>query len=284
MTADEWIKAASYRLTGLERPRAEARNLLALALQVSPEYLFSYPETEMSAENISTAELFIERRIVGEPLSRISGFREFWSLRFCIGDEVLDPRPDTEILVEAGLEAIKQREIPYILDLGTGSGCILLALLSEIRDAFGIGIDRAKGACRFAKRNSQRLGLSNRSAFLCADWGRALKAVTSQFQGFDLIVTNPPYIGTVQGPRPDTATESFDPPSALYAGIDGLSAYKELSHQIPKLMAASGTVVIEIGEGQAASVNKIFTDAGLRMKREFYDLGGHLRCLTFKVA
>ncbi|MEL0325262.1 MAG: HemK/PrmC family methyltransferase, partial [Rhodospirillales bacterium] len=196
MTADEWIKAASYRLTGLERPRAEARNLLALALQVSPEYLFSYPETEMSAENISTAELFIERRIVGEPLSRISGFREFWSLRFCIGDEVLDPRPDTEILVEAGLEAIKQREIPYILDLGTGSGCILLALLSEIRDAFGIGIDRAKGACRFAKRNSQRLGLSNRSAFVCADWGRALKAVTSQFQGFDLIVTNPPYIGT----------------------------------------------------------------------------------------
>jgi release factor glutamine methyltransferase len=284
MTADEWIKAASYRLRGLERPRAEARNLLALALQVSPEYLFSYPETEISAENISTAELFIERRIVGEPLSRISGFREFWSLRFCIGDEVLDPRPDTEILVEAGLEAIKQREIPYILDLGTGSGCILLALLSEIRDAFGIGIDRAKGACRFAKRNSQRLGLSNRSAFVCADWGRALKAVTSQFQGFDLIVTNPPYVGTVQGPRPDTATESFDPPSALYAGIDGLSAYKELSHQIPKLMAANGTVVIEIGEGQAASVNKIFTDAGLRMKGEFYDLGGHLRCLTFKVA
>ena len=187
-------------------------------------------------------------------------------------------------MVEAGLEAIKQWEIPYILDLGTGSGCILLALLSEVRDAFGIGVDRAKGACRFAKMNGERLGLSNRSAFVCADWGRALKAVNSQFQGFDLIVTNPPYIGTIQGPRPDTATERFDPPSALYAGIDGLSAYKELSHQIPQLMAASGTAVIEIGEGQAASVNKIFTDAGLRMKGEFYDLGGHLRCLTFKVA
>jgi release factor glutamine methyltransferase len=284
MIADTWIRTAVSRLKDVERPRAEARLLLAHAMHVSSEHLFSHPEIEIPNDCLVIAEEFVRRRANGEPLSRILGYREFWSLLFAIGQEVLDPRPDTEILVEAGLDAIAGLQTPYILDLGTGSGCILLALLSERKRALGLGLDRSKGACKNALLNSQRLGLSNRAQFVCGDWAEAFSNIGNGFRGFDLVVSNPPYVGTLNGPRPDKATEQFDPPSALYAGPDGLDAYGKLAAQIPALLAPGGVVVIEIGEGQSAEVTKLFKQAGFIRQRELNDIGNRVRCLTFKLA
>jgi release factor glutamine methyltransferase len=284
MIADTWIRAAVSRLKDVERPRAEARLLLARAMHVSSEHLFSHPETEIPVEFAIIAEDFLRRRANGEPLSRILGYREFWSLVFAIGQDVLDPRPDTEILVEAGLDAINGLQTPYILDLGTGSGCILLALLSERGSAFGVGLDRSKGACKNALLNSQRLGLSDRVQFVCGDWAEAFSNIRNGFPGFNLVVSNPPYVGTVSGPRPDKATEQFDPPAALYAGPDGLDAYGKLAAQIPALLAPGGVVIIEIGEGQSTAVSKLFSQAGFIRQRELNDIGNRVRCLTFKLA
>ncbi len=284
MIADTWIRAAVARLNDVERPRAEARLLLAHAMRVPSEHLFSHPDTEIPDEFVIIAEDFLRRRANGEPLSRILGYRDFWSLNFAIGQEVLDPRPDTEILVEAGLDAIAGLQTPYILDLGTGSGCILLALLSERSGAFGVGLDRSKGACKNALLNSQRLGLSDRVQFVCGDWAEAFSNIRNGFPGFNLVVSNPPYVGTVSGPRPDKATEQFDPPAALYAGPDGLDAYGKLAAQIPALLAPGGVVIIEIGEGQSTAVSKLFSQAGFIRQRELNDIGNRVRCLTFKLA
>jgi len=193
-----------------------------------------------------------------------------------LGHGVLDPRPESETVVEAALDGSAACAAPpRLLDLGTGSGALLLALLSERDDMQGIGVDMSEAAIGVARANAARLGLAARARFVVGDWGDGL------IGPFDVIVSNPPYIE--QAAIPDLAPEvaRFDPPAALCGGADGLDAYRALAPQLTRLLASDGFAVVEIGAGQAVAVTAIFHQHGLLLKGERRDLGGILRCLTF---
>lgn len=277
--AGDWVAAAAARLSeaGIARARAEARSLLAAAMGTDAAALFAYPERPIAPDALASADDFLARRAAGEPLGRVLGVREFWSLPFRLAPDVLEPRPDTETLVAAALELKPDRKALRILDLGVGSGCILLALLSELPDATGLGVDRSPGAAAAAAGNAAALGLADRARFAVGDWGQALAD-----GAFDLVVSNPPYIARAEGPAPDAATVAFDPPAALWAGADGLDAYRALLPDAPRLTAPGGLVLLEIGAGQADAVAALAAAAGLTLLASRRDIAGHVRCLAFR--
>jgi release factor glutamine methyltransferase len=238
--------------------RREARLVVAAALGVDPAQLLGWPERAVAEEAHRRAREFVRRRAAGEPLSRLRGTREFWGLSFELSPETLDPRPDSETIVAAALEAVPDRAARLrVLDFGTGTGCLLLALLSELPNAHGIGLDRAPGAARTARRNAAALGLASRASFLVGDWAAAISG------RFDLIVSNPPYIarGDIAGLAPEV---QHDPLLALDGGSDALDAYRRLAPEIARLIG--GTAVLELGAGQAGSVGSIMRDAGLDVR------------------
>jgi release factor glutamine methyltransferase len=221
-------------------------------------------------------EALAARRLAREPMAYIMGSREFWSLPFEVGPAVLVPRPESETVVEAALAQIADRTAPLrILDLGTGSGCLLLALLSELPRASGLGIDRSAAALAIAKSNARRLGLAERAEFRADDWGRGLAGP------FDLIVCNPPYVARTAAESLAPEVRAFEPEEALFAGQDGLSAYHALVPDCARLLAEDGMVFLEIGQGQAASVEGIMRRHDLRLVASRPDLAGIERCLMF---
>jgi release factor glutamine methyltransferase len=252
--------------------RREARLVVAAALGLDPASLLGWPERPIDEAARARAAEFVRRRAAGEPLSRLRGTREFWSLTFALSPETLDPRPETETLVAAALDAVPDRAAPLrLLDLGTGTGCLLLALLSELPNAWGIGVDRAVGAAARARANAATLGLGRRAVFLAADWGAALDG------RFDLIVSNPPYIpsGDIASLAPEVRR---DPRPALDGGADGLGAYRALAPDLARLLG--GTAVLELGAGQARAVTGIMRSAGLDIRGVHPDLAGIERCLA----
>lgn len=267
---------AARRLTaaGVAGVRLDARLLLAHALGVTPDEILVRRGDRLTAAVAVDFENMLARRLAREPVSRIRGRREFWSLDFEIGPDTLDPRPDSETVVDAALACLADRGAPWrILDLGTGSGCLLLALLSELPAAVGIGTDRAPGALAVAAGNARRLGLDGRCRFLCGDWGAGLAG------RFDLIVANPPYvpIADIAGLEPEV--RDHDPILALAGGADGLDAYRAIAAELPGLLAAEGRAVVELGSGQAEPVAAIMEAAGLVISAVRPDLGGVARAL-----
>ena len=221
------------RAAGIDGPRLEARLLLAHALGVAPADLLRDRDAEAGKAVLAP---LLERRLAHEPLALILGAREFWSLRFAVSPATLIPRPESETLIEAALKAFEGRLAPgSILDLGTGTGCLLLAALSEFPTAFGVGLDRSADAAALARSNAVSLGLADRAAFLCADWARPLAA------RFDLVLCNPPYIPTceVDGLMPEVAC--YEPRTALDGGSDGLAAYRDL---VPEFLASCGRTAL----------------------------------------
>jgi release factor glutamine methyltransferase len=221
----------------------------------------------------------IDRRVAREPLSHILGHREFWSLDFRVDGSVLDPRPDSETLVEAGLAALAERDRPWrLLDLGTGSGCLLLALLKELPAATGVGVDRSPAALRIAADNADRLGLSGRARFASGDWAVGLAGE------FDLILCNPPYIPShaIAELAPEVAL--YEPRLALDGGPDGLACYRRLAPQLGPLAAPGGSIVLELGEGQANTVAGLMEGAGLTVGGVKRDLTGRARALVLQPA
>ncbi len=216
------------------------------------------------------------RRLAREPVSRILGAREFWGLPLAIDATVLDPRADTEALVAAVLGVLDgRRGAPLaVLDLGTGSGAILCALLHELPAATGLGIDRSVGACRVARRNLERLGFAGRAAIVCGCWGDAL------VRPFDVVVANPPYIrsGDVAGLEPDV--RDHDPLAALDGGADGFDAYRALTPRLPALLAPGGLAALECGWDQGVRVAGTMRAAGLVDVAVHPDLAGHGRVVT----
>jgi len=209
-------------------------------------------------------------------MSSILGRREFWSLDFVVTPDTLAPRPDSETLIEAVLAALPDRSAPLsLVDFGTGTGCLLLTLLSELPNAEGIGIDISRPALAIAGGNAKRLGLADRCRFLCSDWSAALEG------RFDLIISNPPYIpsGDIAGLEPEVAR--FEPLSALDGGADGLDAYRALAAQIPPLLKPGGIGAFEVGAGQAPQVAALLAEAGLTPRGIHRDLGGIERVVTF---
>lgn len=258
---------------GIPDARREARLILAHALGVETVTILGYPER--AVENAALYEALISRRAGREPLSHLTGRREFWSLEFEVTSATLDPRADSETLIEAALAAIPDHQAPLsVADFGTGTGCLLLALLSELPNARGLGIDIAEDTLAVARRNAARLGLAGRSLFVIGDWGDSLAGA------FDLIVGNPPYIpgGDIATLQPEVAI--FEPRRALDGGADGLDAYRRLGPDISRLLRSGGVAVLEFGLAQGPAVAQIMSAEGLMPQGFSADIAGHERCLV----
>ncbi len=277
LTVAEALVRATARLrrAGVEAARGDARLLLGQALGVGPEIPVGYPERLLRPGEARCFEQLIARRAAREPVSHILGRREFWGLGFQVGPAALDPRPDSETLVEATLEQVADRDAALaLLDLGTGTGCLLLALLSELPRARGIGVDLSPPALALARANVGRVGLAGRADFVRGDWGAALAGT------FDLVICNPPYIPTneIDGLEPEVA--DHEPRRALDGGLDGLDAYRALAPGLGRLLVPGGAAIIEIGAGQADQVTAILAAGGLTPRRRRTDLAGVERCLV----
>lgn len=276
--------AARLSAAGIDGARRDARLLLADAAGLEPGVVTGWPERALEATALATFRSHVARREAREPVARILGRREFWSLSFALSPATLDPRPDSETLVEALLEQVPDRQRPLtLLDLGTGTGCLLLALLSELPCAWGLGIDRSPDAAALARRNARSLGLDARAAFLVGDWAAALSP-TGGTGGFDLIVSNPPYLARDELARLDPEVARYDPPSALEGGADGLDAYRALAVHVPRLLRRGGWAAFEIGAGQAVSAAAVLAAAGLAPPDLLADLAGRPRGLLFHAA
>jgi len=276
-TLAEAVRAIAARLAGagIEDARREAWLLLAHATGRERADLLVRAGEALPAEPARRLEALARRRAAREPMAYILGGREFWSLPFVVRPGVLIPRPESETVVEAALADLADRKAPLrVLDLGTGSGCLLLVLLSELPDARGLGVDTSAAALAVAAENARRLGLAGRAAFRAGDWGAGLEDT------FDLVVSNPPYIADAAfvGLMPEV--RDYEPADALRAGADGLAAYRSLAPQLARLLAAGGRAYLEVGEGQAGVVAGILAACGLGTVAVRRDLAGIGRCLV----
>jgi len=257
----------------------DARLLIGHALGLDATGLVLHAERPISESDVARVLAVVERRIAGEPVARILGEKEFWSLTLRLSPETLVPRPDTETVVEAALAFVRGagrvREPLAILDLGTGSGAILLALLSELPAAVGVGVDIAEGAARTARANALRLGLGTRAGFAVADW-------TAGIAGrFDIVVSNPPYIKADEIPELPLEVSRCDPQIALDGGADGLSAYRVILSRLDAILAADGAAFLEVGSDQADSVAGLAKVLGFEAVRHA-DLAGIDRVLELR--
>ncbi len=281
MNLSDYLSDATRRLgeAGVEQPRRDARLLLCQALGSGPEGLISEPQRILDAVERQRADSLLDRRAAREPVARIIGQREFWSLPFALDPATLDPRPDSETLIESVLAELRGTDGGgKVLDLGCGSGCLLLALLSELPEAWGLGIDIA-GACpKIARSNAALLGLEDRCAFLQGDWGAALSP------GWDVILCNPPYLRSAEIEDLEPEVARFEPRRALDGGRDGLQAYRRLLPQIARLLGPPGLAALEIGPGQAGPVSRLAETSGLHITRTTNDLAGRERCLILRRA
>jgi release factor glutamine methyltransferase len=267
--------AARLRAAGIETPRLEARLLLAHANGVTPEVLLGDPE---GAVETGRYEALLRRRVAREPLALILGRREFWGMQFAVCDATLVPRPESETLIEAACAVFPDRTgLRTILDLGTGTGCLLLAALAEFPGAFGVGLDISPVAASLARRNAAMLGFANRTAFVVADWAGAVAG------RFDLVIANPPYVAGADIPRLMPEIALYEPKLALDGGTDGLDAYRALLPALPMLLTPAGVAVVEIGSDQADGVADLATGAGLTTWL-LPDLAGRPRAIVLRNA
>ncbi|MEL6962956.1 MAG: peptide chain release factor N(5)-glutamine methyltransferase [Pseudomonadota bacterium] len=266
---------------GVDQPRMDAWLLLAHLRSVDRATLLAHARDPLDENDRLSFQALVDRRAAREPLAHIIGRREFWSLDLQITADVLCPRPDSECLVDAALHEIRQSTKGHqrewngrILDLGVGSGCLLLALLSELPAAWGVGVDISQQALSVARSNGEMLGLGKQVSWLCCDWGTSLEG------RFDLIVSNPPYITDREASDLAPEIRNFEPATALFAGEDGLDAYRALRSDLERLLAPRGRICLEIGHGQAVAVEALFLQAGVRSIRRQQDLAGVDRCLV----
>jgi release factor glutamine methyltransferase len=269
--------ASRLRHAGVDSPRAEARLLLAHAMGVRQEDIIAGAQPDDTA--LARFRAAVDRRSAREPFAYIVGRREFFSLDFAVGPGVLIPRPESEMLIEEALRRFPHAdETLRVLDLGTGSGCLMLSFLAKRRNATGIGIDRSDVALGFARRNAEQLGLAGQARFLRGNWGESLNA------RFDLIFVNPPYVKSSDVPTLAPEVGVHEPATALDGGKDGLEAYRRIAPALRDLLGTSGCAFVEIGEGQVEAVSAIFTNANLEIDGTVTDLARIHRCLVVMVA
>ena len=269
--------ANELRAAGMDSPELDARLLVAQALGLDHAALAAAATRVLDRDEAAAITALARRRLAREPVARIRGSKEFWGLELCVDAATLVPRPETETVVEAALaglaaDAARARRL-RVADLGTGCGALLLALLTELPNAFGVGTDTSLEALLVARDNAQRLRLT-RAAFLACDMSAALGAP------FDLIVSNPPYIPSADIAALAPEVRDFDPRSALDGGRDGFDCYRRIAAAAPGLLAPGGAVVVEIGIGQAEGVAALFSAAGLAPAPPRPDLNGVPRALV----
>jgi release factor glutamine methyltransferase len=267
--------AKQLALRGIETSALDARLLMQAAADISHEDIVAESEVIVAPDVESRFWQLMERRAAFEPISRILGLREFYGREFSVTPAVLDPRGDTEILIDAALSLAKNRSPFRIADLGTGSGAIAITLLAELQDASGIATDVSAAALAVAMQNAEALGVSSRVQFARTNWLEGLD------EKFDLIVSNPPYIrkGDIAGLAVDV--RGFDPRIALDGGEDGLAAYRSIAAEAGEFLAPLGHVLLEIGAGQEADVKNLFEIQDFAHLSSHRDLGGHVRCICF---
>lgn len=262
LAIDDALADATRRLEAADipNPRREARLLQALA--------------EGDATRFAD---YVRRRVAHEPYSRIRGAREFWSLDLALSPDTLDPRPDSETLIEAALAAWPDRGAALrVVDFGTGTGALLLAMLTEYPNATGVGVDVLAGAVATARRNAASLGLADRARFVAGDWAEI------NLDPADVIFANPPYIGSAELAILPDEVRCFDPPRALDGGADGLDSYRSLASVLQRTLQPDGAAFLELGAGQSEPVARIMAKAGLRPTTTRNDLAGQVRCLILR--
>ncbi len=261
------------RAAAIENPRLEARLLLSTAMGVESAALLRDPRAPVPEPAATRFAAMLNRRLAHEPMGFILGHQGFWTLDLLVSPATLIPRADSEAIVEAALQGPAPSRV---LDLGTGTGCLLLAVLSEHPGAFGVGVDLSPEAAALAAENARRNGLGARACFLAGSWAESLAG------GFDLVLSNPPYIESadIPGLMPEVALH--EPARALDGGADGLDAYRLITADLPRLLAPRGRAVLELGQGQAPAVAALARQAGLTVLGTHADLGGVDRALILQ--
>ncbi len=271
------LLAQAFRTAGIEDADVDARLLVGHALHLDRARLIAQSDRILEAREINVISALAARRLTREPVSRILGQKEFWSIALAITPDVLVPRPETETVVEGALDFVVRgglrMEKLRILDIGTGSGALLLALLRELPNATGIGTDISTGALKVARENAARCGLEGRCTFLVCD-------IASVVEGpFDLLVSNPPYIAHDEITSLAPEVKNYDPTVALDGGDDGLAAYRAIAADAKRLLAPGARMFVELGAGQEAAVRDLFTNVGLTAGTARADLAGIPRVL-----
>lgn len=273
------LEAAVRRLhaAGIDTARLDARLLLGDVLDAEVPELVAHPERPLAAAESERFRALIERRCRHQPVSQLLARREFWGLTFRVTADTLIPRPETEVVVEQALAGIPDRTRPLrILDLGTGTGCLLLTLLHELPQATGLAIDRSPGALAVARANAESLGLADRAEFRLGNWTEGLT------ESFDLVVSNPPYISTSDMERLAPEVARHEPHSALHGGWDGLDCYRAIARGLAGRLRPDGRLLLEIGSDQGDSVPAVFAAAGFTCTALHNDLAGLPRCLVLQ--
>lgn len=278
MKATSLLAEGTRRLgaAGVENPAGDARLILLHAAGWTRNDLAVDPERPVGKIAANTFLSLVDRRAAREPLSHLTGRRGFWTLDFEVGRDVLDPRPDSESLIEAALDLFPAQDAAIrVLDLGVGSGCLLLSVLAERPHATGIGVDLSPGALAVARVNAEASGLSSRAEFAIGSWGQGIDGQ------FDLVLCNPPYIesGAIDALAPEVSR--YEPVLALDGGPDGLDAYRAVAPDIFRLLAPGGAAVVEAGAGQMDEIANLFACAGLCERERRTDLGGIPRAGVF---
>ncbi|WPZ36311.1 peptide chain release factor N(5)-glutamine methyltransferase [Thalassobaculum sp. OXR-137] len=267
--------AADLARAGIEGGRLDARLLLG---HVLGRAVWPHEDAPLDDAALARFRMLVDRRLAREPVSKIVGRRAFWTLDLAVTADTLDPRPDSETLIESALAAFADRDPPRrILDLGTGTGCLLLAALSEFPQATGLGIDRSGPAAAVARRNAEETGLADRAEIRCQDWSEL-----ASDERFDLVLSNPPYIAEAEIPTLEEDVRLHDPLGALVAGADGLEAYRALAPILARVLAPDGVAILELGIGQGDAVAALMASVGLLEVDRKADLAGIPRSLVLK--
>ena len=266
-----------FHKAGISNPVIDAKALLCGVSDFSNAMLILRGDDIIPQIELEKFWKFVKRRLSGEPIAYILKGKEFWSLDFSVDNSTLIPRPDSEILVEAVIDFMREIDIekPKILDLGTGSGCLLIAILSELPEAVGFGVDISKAASKVAKTNAKRHDLDSRAFFFVGDWAKPINSYV------DLIISNPPYIKNQDRKTLVKDIIEFEPNKALFAGKDGLDSYRAIASDIRRILHPGGRIFVEIGAGQSEEVKKIFYDKGFYSVGTWHDLAGIERCMGF---
>ena len=264
---------------GAEEAQREARLLIEIATGMDRLRQLASPETIMDAVQAIQLHLLTARRAECEPMAHLAGFKEFYGRNFAVSPATLIPRPDSEILVEAALFLIPEPAPARLLDLGTGTGCLLLSVLAERPHAQGTGVDIEPAATALATRNAEALALTEYASFYTGSWFAPLPENAAPF---DVILANPPYISTAEMQRLMPDVRDYEPGSALHGGVDGLSPYRAILAEAPKRLVAGGAILLEIGHTQSAQVEALGKAAGLLHAATLRDLAGHDRVVAFR--
>lgn len=268
-----WVGGAEkLAAAGIDSARLDARVLLAHVMDLRTGELLTAKDP--SPEQIARYDELLERRVAREPTAYITGEREFWSLPFAVGPGVLIPRPETETLLEEAMRLLPDREAKLeVLDLGTGSGCLLIAFLKDYSNARGVGVDRSAEALSWARANGEALGVADRVAWCEGGWPAGEGT-------YDLVLSNPPYLTLAEASELAPEIARYEPASALLAGADGLNAYRSLAPLIPRYLKPGGRAVLEIGAGQVDAVSQILVSQGLEIIAVRPDLAGVPRSIA----